>query len=65
MIQKKRRCYNCKYATKQFRIEKLTHVHCQSPDYEKMNNEGNTPSPWDTLRVFSNSCDKHKFKTEN
>jgi hypothetical protein len=50
------RCHNCKYASKPFRAYYTTHIHCCKPEYEDMNNAGNPPSPWETLRVFSSNC---------
>lgn len=61
--QKKRRCYNCKYGGDQFKIDKLTHLHCYGPEYEKADKNGEYLSPWETLRVFSNFCKDHEFKT--
>ena len=60
---KNRKCYNCKYRTEAFKIGKLTYYHCMSPTYTKQYNEGVYISPWETLRVFSDSCDEHDFKT--
>lgn len=50
------RCHNCKYAGKPFRAYYTTHIHCCKPEYEDMANNANPPSPWETLRVFSNNC---------
>lgn len=59
---KKRKCYNCKHRTEAFKIGKLTHYHCMSPTYTKQHNEGIDIHPWDTLRVFSDTCDEHEFR---
>ena len=59
---KAKKCYNCIYATKQFKVGKLTHIHCCSPAYEEMNDKGNPPCAWETLRVFSDTCDEFKQK---
>ena len=59
---KKSKCYNCKFKSPAFKIGKLTHYHCYSPTYEKQNKEGVHVSPWETLRVFSDTCDEHEFK---
>jgi hypothetical protein len=56
------RCYNCKYASGSFKVRKLTHHHCMSPKYEKQQKEGVVISPWETLRLFSDTCDEHEFK---
>lgn len=58
---KKRKCHNCKFGGHQFRIGKLTHLHCNHPDYDVDINNG-TLSPWDTLRVFSDGCNEHQFR---
>ena len=61
---KKRKCYNCKFAGNQFKVGRLTHLHCE--DQKKYSREayerGDFTSPWETLRVFSDTCDDHKFK---
>ena len=59
---KKRKCYNCKHRTEAFKVGKLTHYHCMSPTYTKQHNDGIDISPWETLRVFSDSCDEHEFR---
>lgn len=61
---KAKKCYNCIYATKQFKVGELTHIHCCSPTYEEMNNKGNPPCAWETLRVFSDTCDEFKDKNK-
>ena len=59
----KARCYNCKYAGIQFKIGKLTHLHCADPKhYNKETFDNGDFSAWDTLRVFSDTCNNHKFK---
>jgi len=62
---KKAKCYNCKFKSPAFKIANLTHHHCYSPTYQKQHEDGNSPSPWETLRVFSYTCDEHEFKTLN
>lgn len=62
---RKPKCYNCKHRTDAFKIGKLTHYHCVSPTYKKMNREGKSISPWETLRVFSDSCDEHEFRSNS
>lgn len=61
--KKKQKCYNCKHAGNQFKIHKLTHIHCNHPtEYtqEKFDNEEFTA--WDTLHVFSSCCELHEYK---
>lgn len=62
----KPRCYNCIHSGDQFKIGKLTHLHCNNPkefDQEKFDNGEFTA--WDTLRVFNNTCSDHEFKPKN
>ena len=54
---KKPKCYNCKHACEQFKIDKLTHLHCGHMDVHKED-----PNPWHSLRVFSDTCKLHEFK---
>lgn len=60
---KKRKCHNCKHGSNQFKIGKLTHLCCGNIDAVKPL-EGKELSPWDALRVFSDTCEKHEFKTK-
>lgn len=63
MSNKKRKCYNCKFGGDQFKINKLTHLHCENPEeYPEEIIESPDFSAWETLRVFSDTCDKHEFK---
>lgn len=64
--KRKPRCHNCKFAGQQFKVDKLTHLHCEDPGQypsEKMKN--GDISPWDTLRVFNDTCNSHEFKATN
>lgn len=58
-----KKCWNCKHRTQAFKVGKLTHYHCMSPTYEKQHKEGVAISPWETLRVFSDSCDEHELRS--
>jgi len=64
-MSKNPRCHNCKFAGQQFKIGKLTHLHCASPEMEKYYNENPQPSVWESLRVFSDNCEQHEFKLSN
>ena len=57
--KKKPRCHNCKFAGQQFKIEKLTHLHCEHPSISALE----IISPYETLQVFNSSCSLHEFKT--
>jgi hypothetical protein len=59
-----KKCWNCIYKGDSFKIRKLTHHHCYSPTYENQHQQGIDVSPWETLRVFSDTCDEHKLKTK-
>ena len=61
--KKKPKCYNCKYATSSFKVGKLTHHHCNDPKYytQEKYDKGEF-SGWDTVRVFSDTCNNHEFK---
>jgi hypothetical protein len=61
--KKKPRCHNCRFAGYQFKINKLTHLHCA--DQAKFNQEkfdSDEFTAWDTLRVFNDTCKNHQFK---
>lgn len=63
---KKSKCYNCIHSSTQFKIDKLTHLHCFNNDiYKEEDLITGKISAWDTLRVFSDICDKHEFKKES
>jgi len=60
---KKRRCHNCKFGGDQFKVHKLTHLHCESPQMHKFFEDNpDTASAWDSLRVFNETCEDHEFK---
>ncbi len=58
--KRKPRCHNCKYSSKQFKVVNLTHIHCENEKAFELPME--EVSPWDTLRVFNDTCEKHEFK---
>ena len=61
--KKQPRCYNCKHAGQQFKIKKLTHLHCEEPiKYNRKSFDNDEFCAWDTLRVFSDTCEVHEFK---
>lgn len=62
--QKKPRCHNCKYSGTQFKIDKLTHLHCEHPDLDVRASVHPQDSAWATLRVFNDNCKDHEFKTK-
>jgi len=64
MEKKKRKiCNNCKFAGDKFRIEGLTHVHCENKkEYPDKDLKSGKISPWETLREFWNTCNKHELK---
>ena len=56
----KKKCSNCKHASKSFKITGKSHVYCNHPKHD----EGIKIceiSQWDTLQESSNSCDTHEF----
>lgn len=62
-MEKKPRCYNCIHGGVQFKLHKLTHLHCNDPSkYNQGSFDRGEFCMWDTLRVFSDTCDNHKFK---
>ena len=61
--KKKSYCYNCKFAGKGFKAWKVTHHHCEDEkQYNQEKFDNDEFSAWDTLRVFSDTCDNHEFK---
>ena len=61
--KKKPRCHNCKFAGNQFKINKLTHLHCADPkEYTQEKFDNGDFCAWDTLRVFNDTCYNHEFK---
>ena len=58
---KKPRCHNCKHGLQQFKVGKLTHLHCGHPKYNERGESGDL-SAWETLQVFNDTCSDHEFK---
>lgn len=61
---KKPHCHNCKFAGHQFKIDKLTHLHCESPEMKEWMDAQEIPNAWESLRVFSQTCRLHQFKEQ-
>lgn len=61
-MSKFRKCYNCKFAGKSFKIAGKTHMHCEHPKQDEEFKSNPNFSAWDTLRVFWNTCQDHKLK---
>jgi len=61
--KKRKRCHNCKFAGNRFKIGKLTHHICEDEkQYNQKKYDNNEFHPFDALRIFSDTCDKHEFK---
>ena len=54
-----RRCFNCRHASKAFKLSGNTHHHCDHPTVFDGISE---PSPWDSLREWHSSCKKWEVK---
>lgn len=59
----RRKCYNCKFAGKQFKVSGVTHLHCEDENqYPKEKWVSGELTAWDSLQKFSDSCKNHEFK---
>ena len=58
----KAKCYNCKHASKGFKIGNKTHHTCQHPKYREEDFKSGKISPWDTLVEFWETCKDHEPK---
>lgn len=64
--KQKRKCYNCQFAGKQFKIVGKTHLHCYNKEiFPEKDFENGKLSAWDTLREWWWGCEKHEFKVTN
>lgn len=63
MKGKKPCCYNCESGGPQFKIGNMTNLHCEHPKYTQEDFDNGKLSAWDTLRLFYNTCNDHKFKS--
>lgn len=59
---KRNRCCNCVFAGKMFKISGKSHLHCEHPSYTEEKFLSGEFSPWDTLKEFWNTCEKHELK---
>jgi len=62
--ERKPRCHNCIFGGKQFKLDKLTHLHCNGLFYQRKHELGMFVHPYDTLRVFNDTCKDHQFKQQ-
>jgi len=58
---KSKKCFNCKYASKGFKIYGTTYHQCNLPEQiEKIIK--NKVSPWDAMRVYYDTCESYSKK---
>ena len=57
-----KKCYNCKHAGTPFKINTITHMHCEHPKQLEEYKINNNWSAWDTLMEFWMTCDDHELK---
>lgn len=60
--KRKPKCCNCIHAGTQFKLGKVTHMHCEHPKNDEAFKRGEIESPYDTLQEFGNTCEDHEFK---
>lgn len=58
----KKICANCEHSGNQFKIGKMTHLHCGHPNTEIRYPTTNDFNPWDSLREFWESCNRFEPK---
>jgi hypothetical protein len=59
-------CANCKYAGKQFKAYKITHLHCENPErFTQEQKDNDVITAWDTLEEWYSTCDKFTLKQLN
>jgi len=59
---KKKKCYNCKFASNGFKVVNITYHQCLHPKHEPGFASGEITA-WDTLMGFYDTCNTHEFKT--
>lgn len=65
MSELKTKCYNCKFMGNQFKIADINHHHCEEPtQFTKEQWDTGDFSPWDTLKKFSDTCNKYEPKKQ-
>lgn len=58
-----RRCFNCRHASKPFKLASGTHHNCLHPNIRKNLREGiDEPSAYDSLTEWHSSCDQWEGK---
>ena len=63
MKAKKPKCYNCKFASKQFKVGNFSYLHCQDEkQYPKEKWKRGELTAWDSLQKFSDTCKNHEFR---
>lgn len=60
----KKKCYNCKFASKGFKIDKVTHYTCELPSLQEAIVRGEFHA-FDALTEFSWSCKNHEYNQLN
>lgn len=62
MKEHKKICANCIHGGEQFKINNLTHLHCESPAMEHYHKTDDNATAWESLRVFGDTCDTFELK---
>lgn len=59
--KKNAKCYNCRFASRGFKVLGKTHHHCFEPtQYPPKDMSEYKISPWDTLREWWDKCEYHE-----
>lgn len=61
MKTKKRICHNCQFAGNTFKLNSLTHMHCEHPKYTQERWDKGEFCEWDTLQEFWNTCKDFEY----
>ncbi len=61
-MKKRKKCYNCKFAGKAFKLGNMTHIYCQNSEkYPKEKFDSEELDPLEALKTFSETCSFHSF----
>lgn len=58
----RKRCHNCIFYGTKFKIAGKIHAHCERVQYTEEQYKSGEVSPWDTVKVFYETCKNHLFR---